>query len=48
MEDISITYDTTNDSVGSNHDDLIVNLEGFEGPLDLLLTLAKSQKVDLM
>ena len=48
MEDISITYDTTNDPVGSNQDDLIVNLEGFEGPLDLLLTLAKSQKVDLM
>ena len=48
MEDISITYDTTNDPVGSSQDDLIVNLEGFEGPLDLLLTLAKSQKVDLM
>ncbi len=27
--------------------DFIVNLEGFEGPLDLLLSLAKSQKVDL-
>lgn len=26
---------------------LIVDLEGFEGPLDLLLTLARSQKVDL-
>jgi segregation and condensation protein A len=26
---------------------LIVNLEGFEGPLDLLLALARSQKVDL-
>ncbi len=26
---------------------LIVDVEGFEGPLDLLLTLAKSQKVDL-
>ena len=26
---------------------LIVNLDGFEGPLDLLLTLARSQKVDL-
>ncbi len=34
------------------HDDLSepelhVSLDGFEGPLDLLLTLAKSQKVDL-
>ena len=26
---------------------LIVNLDGFEGPLDLLLSLARSQKVDL-
>ena len=26
---------------------LIVNLDGFEGPLDLLLTLARNQKVDL-
>jgi len=28
-------------------DPLIVDLEGFEGPLDLLLMLARSQKVDL-
>lgn len=27
---------------------LIVDLEGYEGPLDLLLTLARTQKVDLM
>lgn len=27
---------------------LIVDLDGFEGPLDLLLTLARGQKVDLM
>ena len=27
--------------------ELLVSLDGFEGPLDLLLTLAKSQKVDL-
>ena len=27
--------------------DFIVNLDGFEGPLDLLLSLAKTQKVDL-
>ncbi len=26
---------------------LVVDLEGFEGPLDVLLTLARSQKVDL-
>ena len=28
-------------------DELTLNLEGWEGPLDLLLTLARSQKVDL-
>jgi len=27
--------------------ELVVNLEGFEGPLDILLTLARDQKVDL-
>ena len=26
---------------------LLLNLEGFEGPIDLLLTLARNQKVDL-
>ena len=26
---------------------MIVDVEGFEGPLDLLLTLARQQKVDL-
>ena len=28
--------------------DLVLDLEGFEGPIDLLLTLARQQKVDLM
>ena len=28
--------------------DFFVDLDGFEGPLDLLLTLAKEQKVDLL
>ena len=27
---------------------LIVDVHGFEGPLDLLLTLSRTQKVDLM
>ena len=27
--------------------ELIVHLDGFEGPIDLLLTLARDQKVDL-
>jgi segregation and condensation protein A len=29
-------------------DGLLVHLEGFDGPLDLLLELARSQKVDLV
>ena len=28
--------------------ELIVDLDGFEGPLDLLLTLSRTQKLDLM
>jgi segregation and condensation protein A len=33
--------------VSSDEPALIVDVEGFEGPLDLLLTLARQQKVDL-
>src|SRR5438552_10533011 len=32
---------------GSDEPTLIVDVDGFEGPLDLLLTLARHQKVDL-
>ena len=32
---------------GSDEPTLIVDVEGFEGPLDVLLTLARAQKVDL-
>ncbi|MEO8175961.1 MAG: segregation/condensation protein A, partial [Sphingomicrobium sp.] len=28
-------------------DELTLNIDGWEGPLDLLLTLARAQKVDL-
>src|SRR6201993_1320691 len=35
------------DVIPPGEGELIVNLEGFEGPLDLLLTLARDQKVDL-
>ena len=48
MDEISNTYTTEAESVIVDSDDLIVNLEGYEGPLDVLLVLAKSQKVDLM
>src|SRR5712675_333706 len=33
--------------LGSDERALIVDVEGFEGPLDLLLTMARQQKVDL-
>src|ERR1700704_4301565 len=32
---------------GSDEPSLLVDVEGFEGPLDLLLALARQQKVDL-
>ena len=32
----------------SSREQLILDLEGFEGPLDMLLALAKEQKVDLL
>ncbi len=30
------------------HNQLVVDLDGFEGPIDILLTLARQQKVDLV
>ena len=48
MEEISNTYNIEPEPKIVSSDDLIVNLEGYEGPLDVLLVLAKSQKVDLM
>jgi segregation and condensation protein A len=35
------------ESPASENDSLIVEVDGFEGPLDLLLALARTQKVDL-
>ena len=32
---------------GSAEESLVVTVDGFEGPLDLLLTLARNQKVDI-
>ena len=34
-------------SSGSGEVDLVLSLDGFEGPIDLLLTLAREQKLDL-
>ena len=38
--------DNINDRRGESS--LVVDLEGFEGPIDMLLTLAREQKVDLL
>ena len=35
------------DGVGSGEAQLVLDLDGFEGPIDLLLSLARDQKVDL-
>ena len=35
------------DAEAEGGDRLVVDVEGFEGPLDLLLALARTQKVDL-
>ena len=48
MSEISDTYSNSQPYESFNNDDLIVNLSGYEGPLDVLLIMAKSQKVDLM
>jgi len=34
--------------VASNDGELVVDLEGYEGPIDMLLVLARQQKVDLL
>ena len=48
MSEISDTYSNSQPYESINNDDLIVNLSGYEGPLDVLLVMAKTQKVDLM
>jgi segregation and condensation protein A len=45
-EVVPFSQDTTAERA-SDEPALIVDVEGFEGPLDLLLTLARQQKVDL-
>ena len=41
------SFDGLSPELASDEPALIVDVEGFEGPLDLLLTLARQQKVDL-
>src|SRR5579863_6345153 len=40
-------FDTEFPERGADEPALVIDVEGFEGPLDLLLTLARQQKVDL-
>jgi segregation and condensation protein A len=47
VEADGFTLDLTFQSGQPGGDGLIVDVEGFEGPLDLLLNLARSQRVDL-
>ena len=42
-----LPFDNTQAERASDDPTLIVDVDGFEGPLDLLLTLARHQKVDL-
>ncbi len=44
---MSDTTETGKDPDKTDEEQLIIDVDGFEGPLDLLLTLARSQKVDL-
>ena len=43
----SFDTDTFSSEMMTN-DELVIDIDGFEGPLDLLLTLSRSQKLDLM
>lgn len=47
MNDASESFEDEGPPTALSLDDFVVDLEGFEGPLDLLLTLARQQKVDL-
>jgi segregation and condensation protein A len=48
IEENSNTYIESQEEDFVSSEDLIVNLKGYEGPLDVLLALARNQKVDLM
>jgi segregation and condensation protein A len=47
MTGAELPFETETTTVAADEPALIVDVEGFEGPLDLLLTLARQQKVDL-
>ena len=45
LEENSITYNNNSKEQFVSSEDLIVNLKGYEGPLDVLLALARNQKL---
>ena len=47
MSDDASIWEEDDKRVNANGEPLVVDVDGFEGPLDLLLTLARTQKVDL-
>ena len=47
MSDETTSFEGLSPELASDEPALIVDVEGFEGPLDLLLALARQQKVDL-
>src|ERR1700689_4123747 len=42
-----MTFEEERPQAAPADDELVVDLEGYEGPIDILLTLAREQKVDL-
>jgi segregation and condensation protein A len=47
MTDIDFEEDPAGAKQSQDDDSLVLNIDGFEGPIDLLLTLSREQKVDL-
>ncbi|MDA0656191.1 MAG: ScpA family protein [Proteobacteria bacterium] len=47
MADIGFEEDPAGAKNPQDDDSLVLNIDGFEGPIDLLLTLSREQKVDL-
>ncbi|HAT34544.1 MAG TPA: segregation/condensation protein A, partial [Rhodospirillaceae bacterium] len=47
MTDLEFQEDSGDQRQSRSGDALVLNLDGYEGPIDLLLTLSREQKVDL-
>ena len=47
MSDNVSIWEEDDERINANGEPLVVDVDGFEGPLDLLLSLARTQKVDL-